>query len=342
MKSCALNTTCRNSFLDHITPLASLLKIPLIISDEKNATLTARYYPDVEIRYWPDLEFRLKELSEEFYALFNCDYWGPAQKQALRLHTKKEMKLIFCPHGQSEKGYNSSFLAPYASQEFVLLYGSLMKEILTDLNLWDQIRHRAIVGNFRNLYYQKNRERLLKTAHEEIFSKLNAANRTLLFAPTWNDYEQSGTFFEFGERLLRELPSDWNLLIKLHPDLAQHDPVLFYRLSLIEEKRPNFLVIEEFPPVYPILERVDAYLGDYSSIGYDLLSFQKPMFFLQKPHLQKMRLHTCGRVLDPSEHLFKSIERHLPEAHQFKEAQTMLYQRAFTCVEDLQQALLTL
>ncbi len=338
-KSCALNTSPRLSFIDHIAPLASLLNIPLIVSDEKNAQLTSQYYPEVDLHYWPDFEFRLKELSDRFDALFSCDYWTSVQRNAFQLYNKKVMKLLFCPHGQSDKGYNSSFLAPYAWQEGVLLYGDLMKEMLIDLKLWNRGCRVATVGNFRRRYYEKHRERLLRMAREEIFSKLNLANRTLFFAPTWNDYERSGTFFEYGERLLRELPSEWNLVIKVHPDVVQHDPVLYYRLSLMEEKRANFLLIEDFPPIYPILEIVDVYLGDYSSIGYDFLAFQKPMFFLQKPHLVGARLHTCGPVLDPSTPLFPSIEKLLPQAHEFREAQESLYRRAFREGSDIVEAL---
>lgn len=334
-KSCAFNTTHMKSFIDHITPLASLLNIPLIVSDEKNAILTHHYYPEVKVRFWPDLEFRLKEVVEEFDVLFDCDYWAYNQKNIFQLHTKKQMRLIFCPHGQSDKGYNSSFLAPYAYQETVLLYGNLMKEMLIDLLLWDTIPNHAFIGNFRYRYYLKNRERLLKTTHAEIFSRMNISNPTLLFAPTWNDYEGSGTFFEFAERLLNELPSDWNLVIKVHPDLAYHDPALFYRLSFIEEKRPNFMFVDNFPLIYPILELIDVYLGDYSSIGYDFLVFQKPMFFLEKPHLRNAKLHGCGIVLDPTENFYKSIERHLSKPHQFKDAQKALYQRAFACIEDI-------
>ncbi len=335
-KSCALNVSFRSSFIDHITPLASLLGIPLIVSDEKNASLSAHYYPEAKIRYWPDYEFRMKELADEFDALISCDYWGPVNKASFRLHNQKEMKFIFCPHGQSDKGYHSSFLSPYAQQEAVLLYGSLLKEMLVDLQIWDKIPRSAVVGNYRRRYYEDNRERLLKLADDEVFSRLRPGQRTLLYAPTWNDLERSGTFFEQGKRLLEAVPSDWNLLIKVHPDLAQLDPVLYYRLSLFEEKRSNFLLIEEFPPIYPLLERADVYLGDYSSIGYDFLAFQKPMFFLQKPHLERPRLHFCGRALDSVDDLFKMVEG---DVNSFQEAQKELYGKAFAPVEDLRLAL---
>lgn len=334
-KWCAINASPGSSFIDHITPLASILNIPLIISSEKNANLVSRYYPEVSAHYWPDFAFRCKEWVERCDTWVSCDYWMAQQTWALQWHTHKTMRFIFCPHGQSDKGYQSNCLEPYAFQETVLLYGSLMQKMLTDLHLFDSIRKTIFVGNFRRSYYRMHRDRLLAVARKEIFSKLNSTNRTLLYAPTWKDAEQSGTLFEFGDRLLKELPSDWNLIIKLHPDVEQREPVLFYRLSLIEEKRPNFLVLTDFPLVYPILEMVDAYLGDYSSVGYDFLSFQKPMFFLKKPHLVQATLHECGQVLDPCRPLFQSIEQGIVHDPLFHERRNQLYQQAFASVEDV-------
>lgn len=315
----ALNTSSESLYIDHISPLASLLDIPLIINDERNAALTAKYYPEVKMRYWPDLEFRIQELSKEFDTLIGCDYWHPARKNDFR-------KLIFCPHGQSDKGYNHPSLAPYALQEHVLIYGDLMRQMLVELKLWNQIPKVSVIGNFRLAYYQKHRDRLLQMAREEIFSKLIKTNRTLLYAPTWKDRDGASTFFDLGEKIAKETPADWNLIIKVHPLLPERDPGLYYRLSLLEEKRPNVVLVDQFPLVYPILECIDAYLGDYSSIGYDVLAFQKPMFFFKQPHLSPARLHCCGEILDSMKNLFSAAKQNVSH---FKEAQAELYQKAF-------------
>lgn len=333
---CAFHTTHKSSFLDHIAPLASLLGIPLIISDEKNRERIAHYYPEVELRYRPDIEFRLQEIAEEFEGIFNCDYWSLAQKAAFQLYTKKTMRLIFCPHGQSDKGYQSASLAPYGWQETVLIYGSLLKEMLQALGLWDRIPQSFIVGNFRYRYFQVHRERLLQIARKEIFAKLQKANPTLLFAPTWNDAESSGTFFEYAERLSQELPSHWNLIVKVHPEIAEKEPALYYRLSLADQNRSNFFLLEDFPPIYPLLEMSDVYLGDYSSIGYDFLVFQKPMFFFQKKHLTHSLLHTCGQILDPNQSLFGAMEKGIQKASLYQERQKALWERAFASDGELQ------
>jgi len=321
--SCALNTEGIH-LLDHIAPLASLHNFPLIVTEVENATLAAKYYPEVSLRYIPDLEFRLKELADEFDTLIECKYWAPHLKQLFRICFNKEMRLIFCPHGQSDKGYKAPLLAPYALQDVVLLYGNLLKEMLKELNVWDSLQAHATIGNYRLHYFERHKERLRAIVTQEIFSKLNPKNKTLLYAPTWKDADQSTTFFANARKVIDELPKSWNLILKIHPLLEKRDPALFYRLSM-DQSKENFILVNEFPLVYPILEKIDAYLGDYSSIGYDVLAFQKPMFFFQTPHLPPARLHSCGTLITEKENIFKKIEK----SEHFKDTQSLLYTHSF-------------
>ncbi len=329
MKGCAFIFDGNFHLLDHIAPLASLLNIPLIANDEDTAELAKTYYPEVETRLWPDIEFRLKELADEFDVLFNCQYWEPSFKECFRTLFHKEMHLVFCPHGQSDKGYQSPLLEYYKFQDTVLLYGNLLQEMLVELNIWDSLKAHARVGNYRLLYHQTHQARNNEWAKKVIFSKLNASNQTLLYAPTWNDADGATSFFRETERLLRELPSHWNLIIKLHPLLQQRDPALFYRLGALEDQRPNFTVVHQFPLIYPILEKIDAYLGDYSSIGYDVLAFRTPMFFWKTDSLPAARLHNCGQILIPSENTFHQIEQGMKNRHRYLPVQTELYNHAF-------------
>src|SRR5262249_6986300 len=153
----------------------------------------ALYYPEVTLRYIPDIEYRLKELSEEFSTVISCDYWHPAHPF---------QRPIFCPHGQSDKGYDSPILAPYAVQEAVLLYGDLMETMLDELDLLKQIPKRAKIGNFRWVYYQKEKKRLEALAQEKVFGRLERQNRPLLYAPTWRDKDGATSFFDGGQKLI--------------------------------------------------------------------------------------------------------------------------------------------
>lgn len=90
--------------------------------------------------------------------------------------------------------------------------------------------------------------------------------------------------------------------------------------SLIEkyegEKRVLFLL--DFPPIAPLLKAMDVYIGDFSSIGYDVLCWNKPMFFLNQqkrdPQIdQGLYLYQCGIQIFPEQYkdLYKIIQSSL-------------------------------
>jgi hypothetical protein len=169
MKIAAVHSCVEITFLDHICPLVSLLDIPLIVSDEKNALLAAKYYPEVRLRFMPDFERQLLDVGKEFDALITCGKWSKSVREFFHIHLQKDVRTIFCPHGQSDKG--ALFLAHYAAEEAVLLYGDLMEEMLRDLKI--PLSSFAKVGNFRAAYFQKHKQRLSALADREIFSRLN-------------------------------------------------------------------------------------------------------------------------------------------------------------------------
>jgi len=236
------------------------------------------------------------------------------------------MQLVFCPHGQSDKGKNSPILSLYAEQDAVLVYGKLLIEMLKDLKIWPSISKHAVIGNYRLNYYLQNQDFYDTLAEKEIFSHLKKQS-TLLYAPTWQDKDKSSSFFYGAPQLFSELPSHWNLIIKVHPRLEENDPARLYQLLQLAEKKSNVCIITEFPPIYPILSKVDAYIGDLSSVGYDFLFFQRPMFFFPHLTLTQARLQSCGHILPKNLNVFSFIEKNM-DAH-FKTQQQILYQLAF-------------
>ncbi len=325
--SAALNTGPDFHLLDHIAPLADLLQIPLITTEEKNFELAKLYYPKVETHLVPDLEHRLGDLAERFDVLFECKYWQPHLKALFKQLYRKEMRLVFCPHGQSDKGFKTPLLAPYVQQDAVLIYGDLLIEMLKKLGAWPLSRY-ALVGNYRLHFYRKYQPFYDRLAETQIFSRLKKNQRTLLYAPTWRDADRSTSFFDYGTAVLSELPADWNLIVKIHPLLEQRDPAQFYRIAASIDKTPNALLVSDFPPVYPILSRSDAYLGDFSSVGYDFLHFKRPLFFL--PSSLPSKIRSCGYAADPG-NLYASLDKPHPLPLQKKQAE--LYRFAFPEIE---------
>lgn len=316
MRSLAFNTGPDYHLLDHIAPLAEQLKCPLVVTEELNFELAKRFYPQIEVHHVPDLEFRLGEIANHFDVLYECKYWQPHLKTLFRTLYNKEMRLVFCPHGQSDKGYGAPVLAPYALQDAVLVYGQLMLDMLKDLKI--EVPEYTRVGNYRWEFYQKHR-----AFYDALAPKIDRSKRTLVYAPTWCDLDDSSSLFKLGMRVISELPSDWNLILKVHPLLKQRNPAQY---EMLKFDLPNLFLVDEFPPVYPILALADVYLGDASSVGYDFLMFDKPLYFF--PTQLPGRLHACGATIDPSLPIYGQLKLE----NRRLEAQRMLQAYAFASV----------
>ena len=339
---CALNTGPDYHLLDHIAPLASLLSIPLLVTETENAELARKYYPEVAVQFEPEIEQNLNRIASRYDGLIECKFWQPHLKTLLRTLFGRDVHLVFCPHGHSDKGYQAPLLAPYTTQDSVLLYGNLQRKMLTEQGLWDFVPNSAFIGNYRYQYYCAHQIFLDECVEREIFSRFDPCLPTLFYAPTWNDADQASSFFHYIEILVRQLPSHWNLLVKVHPLLIQRQPAHYERLMSTQKKKKNYLVIDQFPPVLPILRKIDAYLGDYSSVGYDALAFQKPMFFFTNPKLPAARLHQCGQTIQFQQSIFEEIEKGLTRAHEFSALQKRLYQEAFDPAANVADAIQSL
>lgn len=305
--------------LDHIAPLCDYLDMPLLAED---TSLIKKYYPQIQTIRWKDPEKSWGKLAQKMDVLFRCGYWPKHLKKMMLDLFQKEMHFVFCPHGQSDKGLHSSLLDPYAEQELAILYGPLMQEML---GARGKTVRSVIIGNYRLSFYQRYRRFYDQLVQKDVFSFL-AHQPTLLYAPTWQDIEESSSFFIFGRRLIEMAPPHWNLIVKPHPLLEDREPGLYHSIVGVAEKKPNVLILERFPPIYPLLQRIDAYLGDGSSVGYDFLFFERPMFFLPSKH--PGRLTECGYMLE-LDHPYDFIKTHLEKMHHFRSRQRALARYAY-------------
>lgn len=293
----AVNFGSGGHLLDHIAPLSYFLKIPLYVDDENLSILMKKYYPQIKCFYKPNLNF---QFLANFDAIISCNYWLQEDKIALETFNKKT-KLIFCPHGNSDKGHlNPTNLLLFSNSDIVFLYGDHMVSLLRKLEVFDKIKNHFFIGNYRYRFYKKFKKFYDKIVSNEIFSKLNKNNLTILYAPTWKDNENSSSFFTFYEKIINDLPENYNLIIKLHPNLESKNPLEFYT-TIKETNKPNVVLTYQMPLVYPILNKTDIYLGDFSSVGYDFLTFEKPMYFIdpfqRKANHPSLFLQRCGEQI---------------------------------------------
>ncbi|MBF8262982.1 MAG: hypothetical protein HW387_647 [Parachlamydiales bacterium] len=272
-------------YLDHLAPFCAQLNWPLMVCDPTICELTARYYPDVKI-----IECSAIHLSNQISSLTHLV--SCASRPLLQAAVGPvACTTLWLPHGHSDKGQIAPYFDALKDDQIALVYGQKMANVLKEHSIQAKI---VRIGRFRHHYYQKRRD-----FYKTLPVQFSHDQRTVLYAPTWEDCENNCSFWNAFPLLAKGLPSDINLIVKPHPNTVEkHAPEIERLIGQYENGHLQFLL--DYPPILPLLDQCDAYLGDRSSIGYDFLFFDRPMFFLDPHQHRKGRdLLDCGRVVTP-------------------------------------------
>lgn len=254
-------------YLDHLAPFCSLIRRPLIVCEGTIAEQAAQYYPNLHVVQKNILETQVPK------TVISCG----DTLQLKRAFPNQIFSNVWLPHGNSDKGWHSSTFEILQSGEKAIVYGQKMIDFMTALNVFPQTIQ---VGNFRRYYFDQHRTFYQKIIASELLARLpSKANRTFLYAPTWEDRENNGSFWSVFPRLAESVPDNCNLIVKIHPNTVQLYEARI-EAAIGKYGKKNILILTEFFPIYPLLSICDAYIGDMSSIGYDFLSFNKPMYFI--------------------------------------------------------------
>lgn len=298
-------------FLDHLIPLCELLELPLFVVHPYLKILAEALYPNVSVEC---IEPKCRTLDE---ALEGVDAFIAVQlhrvhEQLCRFGTCDEGDLLLkgkqrscCSiHGNTDKCQNRYFLEQFVNEQGVMIYGQQMIDMLESKGIYARLSHPIVIGNMRKRYYEAHRAFFDQQLPERL--KGSSKQKRVLYAPTWavdnpkrgerGDYS---SFFSVHEQLFSSLPDEILLLFKPHPNLQLLYPE---EMDQIRERWSETIVfIEETPLVYPYLAMSDVYLGDASSIGYDFLTFNRPLFFLAGDERPKRGLWECGVTFEEKE-----------------------------------------
>ena len=319
-----------DTYLDHIGVICYLMKMPLIITEESTYLSALQFYPQLQV-----IKKEIGDLSADFLAnnfdvIFESGrFWSEELNPLLKLLYKKNMRFVFCPHGNSDKGHS---FTNHMHQDLSLVYGDHMIDLLTQTRAIQKIKSTLRTGNYRLPFYRKYQSFYDNLVEQHVTKNIDPTKKTILYAPTWQDGENPSSFFFETEKLIKELSNHFNLIIKLHPFLEQFHPAHTYQIAGRYENTPGVVFLDKFPAIYPLLAISDLYIGDYSSIGYDFLAFDKPLYFLagDKEISCKSPLHHTGLLipssLDSYEFIEKTLERNQTEKAQIRK---QTYEYAF-------------
>jgi len=250
---------------------------------------------------------------------------------------QKKVHTLWCPHGNSDKGRSIFYMEALHKEEMALVYGKQMIDYLQEKKVFDQLKGHAIVGNYRYGFYLEHKAFYDELVQKQILEKMPKAKKLFLYAPTWQDFERSSSFFDAMPLLAKNRPADVNLLVKLHPNLLQEEDPMAHRLIEEYAHEKHILFFSDFAPIYPLLNRADVYIGDMSSIGYDFLTFDRPLFFLNQNGRDPIKdpglyLFRTGEVIDKEHYgeIYERIEHFLNfELRRFSEVRKEVYTYAF-------------
>lgn len=310
-------------YIDHLAVVCTIMDVPLMFLDDHEYQLAERYYPNLKIEKADYLNFTPEYLIANYDILYMSDIWNREKfkrtYQELEKQYNKRLRYLFCPHGFSDKGF---YLKEAAYEDIVLIYGQNMLDLLKHYGVLEFLQDYVISGNYRYTYYKQNEKFYRQIVQQEILDKFQKAQKTILYAPTWQDQENSSSFFDCCRTLLDHLPAEYNMIVKLHPRLELDDAGQMFNIIGKYEDKGNIIFIKDFPPVYPLLAIADLYIGDVSSVGYDFLTFDRPLFFINKERRNSKTeraafLFRCGTEIFPDQmaNIYNIINEQLNQAN---------------------------
>jgi hypothetical protein len=319
--------------IDHLIPLCDLLKAPLFVGDQDSIKDLNDFYPKNYLVYLRQQD-ALKTLAQ--YDLIITSDKNSARELGLLIKHLfgKRIRFLYLPHGNSDKGQYKRSMDQFLYQDISCIYGSQMLQRLTAQGIINRLNGFVTIGNIRKDYYLAYKSFFdSKIAH--LFHKDIKKKTTILYAPSWDDDERRCSYQAISQNLIKFLPDDWYLIIKIHPLFEKFSPG---KVALLMEKTKsmeNMTVLFDMPLIYPLLQQCDLYLGDYSSIGYDYLWFDRPMYFVDPSNRNKTceskYLYRCGIEIpkegwnNPYPFIMENLENNL----QLSRVRKKVYQYAF-------------
>lgn len=126
-----------------------------------------------------------------------------------------------------------------------------------------------------DIFHSDNSEIIRQNVRKKL--KISNNKKVILYAPTFRDYEKSGNRFVMDNQLdfdafENQLGEDYVLLVREHVVVAS-------KLRIPQEMQHNIINVSNYASVQELMVASDLLVTDYSSIMFDYLNTNKPIYF---------------------------------------------------------------
>ncbi|NDB87267.1 MAG: hypothetical protein EB127_31985 [Alphaproteobacteria bacterium] len=92
-----------DTLLDHIGVLSQELGIPLIVTEQETLDIAKLFYPDLNVELINLQNLSLAFLANHFDIIFQSHRFAHMEMgSSFNLLYQKEMRFVYCPHGNSD------------------------------------------------------------------------------------------------------------------------------------------------------------------------------------------------------------------------------------------------
>lgn len=248
-----------------------------------------------------------------------------------------DIKFVDVWHGVPFKGFNADTFKLQHRYTETWVTSPMLEDLYVKRFGFDPDRVQA-------LGYARADKLFLKTPGDESWKKmLNIPNnkRIVLYAPTWQQDSLSRSLFPFGE-------TQDSFLSRLDKICSQQNVMLIVRshlnatISDREYENVRYCSMKEFPDTESLLQSSDVLLCDWSSIAFDFLALQRPVFFLdvEPPFKDGFSLgpeHRYGQIAKDMDGLASSLSETLADEGAYWQAHSNAHTRAISDIYGISQ-----
>ncbi len=180
---------------------------------------------------------------------------------------------------------------------------------------------------------------------------LNPANKTILYLPCGRPI---GSWDFMAEKLVREIPAEFNLILRPHPSHSVSarlkDKLGYLRLNTLIQARGNAYLDLTTQKLSTVLAYGDLVISDGTSPAEESLYYDLPQLFVETPlqsraaakqvlvnkgiealHIESvLRIYDCGKIITPQTNgLRDAIQNALIDANQFSKQRAEYFEYVF-------------